>query len=201
MGPYTIAKVQQERIVTKFAKDHAWNLTIARPGFVWGPQRASVAGLGRHRGPLYVMFGPFNRLPLCHVFNCADCLVTMLAAPAAIGGTFNVVDTDDVRVWRYVLEYVQRTGQPGLPVPVPYWLALAMARLASRVNETLFKGKLRLPSLLMARRFESQFKPLRFSNRKLHDLLAWTPPLNFEACLKQTYDLAPDNAVTKGIPV
>ena len=186
MGAYTMAKVHQERIVTTFTNDFAWHLTITRPGFIWGPQRALIAGMGRHRGPLYVMFGPLNCLPLCHIINCADCHVAMLENPAAIGEIFNVIDADSVRVWRYVLEYARRTGQPGLPVPIPYWLARATARLASLASDRL---KTHLPSFLTPRRFESQFKPVRFSNRKLQDVLAWEPPLSFEDCLELTYGL------------
>jgi nucleoside-diphosphate-sugar epimerase len=187
MGVYTIAKVQQERIVTTFSKDHAWHLTITRPGFVWGPQRALIAGMGRHRGPFFVMFGPCNRLPLCHVVNCADCLVTILETPAAIGETFNVIDGDHIRVWRYVREYARRTGQRGFMLPVPYSAGHGVARVASLTSQLLFRGKGRLPSLLTPRQFESQFKPLRFSNRKLRDVLAWVPPLSFEDGLKVTY--------------
>jgi hypothetical protein len=39
----------------------------------------------------------------------------------------------------------------------------------------------------MPRRYVSQFKPLRFSNRKVTGVLDWTPPLSFEECLRQAY--------------
>jgi UDP-glucose 4-epimerase len=184
LGAYTVAKVQQERIVTTVSKDRAFHLTITRPGFIWGPRRALIAGMGRHRGPLYVMFGPFNHLPLCHVVNCADCHVSMLESPAAAGETFNVIDATDIAVWRYVLEYARGTRQFALPVPVPYRVALTAAQLAS-IGSGRFKA--RLPSLLNPGRFESQFKPVRYSNRKLKNVLAWDPPLTFKDCLNLTY--------------
>lgn len=187
VGAYTIAKVNQERIVTKFAKDYSIDLTIARPGYVWGPQRTEIAGMGRHWAPLYVMFGPFGRLPLTYVANCADCLVTMLENPASVGQVFNIVDGDEIRVWRYVWEFAQRSGQPGIPIPVSYHLALGAARLAHIISKKLFRTKGELPSLLTPDRLESQFKPLRFSNRKLQTVLKWRAPRTFEACLAQAY--------------
>ena len=190
MGPYTIAKVWQERVVSRLAKAHSWNLTIMRPGFIWGPQHAEIAGMGRHLGRIYLMFGPFTRLPLCHVVNCANCLVAAVESPAAVGETFNVIDGDHIRVWRYVQEYAQRTGQNGFLVPIPYYLGLGVARLASLVSRILFGSKGKLPSLLTPRRFESQFKPIRFSNRKLKKILSWNPPLNFDECLTVTYKSA-----------
>jgi nucleoside-diphosphate-sugar epimerase len=187
MGAYTIAKVWQERVVTRNATSNSWALTIMRPGFIWGPHHAEIAGMGRHLGQIYLMFGPLTRLPLCHVVNCADCLVKALENAAAVGESFNVIDQDSIRVWRYVYEYARRTGQNGFPVPVPYLVGFGVARLASFSSRMLFGKKGKLPSLLTPSRFEAQFKPIRFSNQKLRDLLAWAPPLGFIECLNLTY--------------
>ena len=111
MGAYTIAKAWQERVVARAANAHGFDLTIMRPGFIWGPQHAELAGMGRRFGRTHVMFGPFTRLPLTYVENCADCLAAAVDCPAAIGETFNVIDDDRVRVWRYVKEYARRTGR------------------------------------------------------------------------------------------
>lgn len=187
MGPYTIAKIWQERIVSRFAGMHSWDLTIMRPGFIWGSQHAEIAGMGRRHGRIYLMFGPFTRLPLCHVVNCADCLIAAIKSPAAIGETFNVVDGDDIRVWRYAREYARRSGQGGVLVPVPYRLGLGIAHLALFASRAMFGKKGRLPSLLTPRRFESQFKPVRFSNRKLKQVLNWKPLLSFDECLDLSF--------------
>jgi len=187
MGAYTIAKIWQERVASKFAKRQSWDLTIMRPGFIWGPQHAEIAGMGRHFGRFYLLFGPFTRLPLTHVVNCADCLVAALECPASAGKTFNVIDDDDIRVKRYVKEYAKWTGQAGFTLPVPYRFGFWLAQLAKFVSRMLFGKKGKLPSLLDPRRFEAQFKPIRFSNRKLRNTIKWRPPLAFDDCLKHTY--------------
>lgn len=190
MGGYTIAKVWQERVVSAFAAEHSWHLTIMRPGFIWGQGHAEIAGMGRHFGPAYVMFGPFSRLPLSHVINCADCLVAAVERQTAIGEVFNVIDDDNIRVQRYVREYMRGTGRRGLRVPIPYKLGLLTAICAAFLSRALFGPKGQLPSLLMPRRYESQFKSLRFPNRKLKERLSWSPPLSFDACIRNTYELA-----------
>jgi len=187
MGPYTIAKIWQERVVSRFAKAQSWDLTIVRPGFIWGAGHAQIAGMGRQFGRVYLLFGPFTRLPLCHVDNCADCLVTAAESPAASGEIFNIIDGDDIRVWRYVKEYARRTGQRGFMLPVPYRVGLGIAQLAALVSRTLFGSKGKLPSLLTPRRFESQFKPIRFSNRRVASILNWTPRLSFKECLDASF--------------
>jgi nucleoside-diphosphate-sugar epimerase len=187
MGAYAMAKVWQERLVSRAATAHSWELTILRPGFIWGRQQPVIGGMGRIFGRIYLMFGPFTRLPLTHVVNCADCLVASLECPAAIGESFNVIDGDRIRVVRYVCEFIRRTGQRGILLPVPYRLGLGLANLAAFVSRGLFGKKGRLPSLLIPRRFEQQFKPMRFSNLKLKDKLSWKPPLSFDDCLRLTY--------------
>jgi len=187
MGPYAIAKIWQERVVSRYAAAHHWDLTIMRPGFIWGSQHAAIAGMGRKFGRIYLLFGPTTRLPLSHVVNCADCIVAALECPRAIGQSFNVVDGDDIRVWRYAREYANRTREGGLFLPVPYRLGLGIAKLASMTSRIFFGKKGKLPSLLAARRFESQFKPVRFSNQKVMETLKWNPPLDFASCLEATY--------------
>ncbi|CCE09378.1 putative UDP-glucose 4-epimerase (NAD-dependent epimerase/dehydratase) [Bradyrhizobium sp. STM 3843] len=187
MGGYTIAKIWQERIVERFAQRNSWDITIARPGFIWGDGHEEIAAMGRKFGRLYLMFGPFTRLPLSHVTNCADCLVSALESPTASGQTFNIVDSDDVRVWQYVREYARRTRQPGLLVPLPYHVGLGLAQLAAFTSRKLFGEKGKLPSLLTPRRFESQFKPLRFSNSKIRTKLGWRPRFSFDECLAASY--------------
>jgi nucleoside-diphosphate-sugar epimerase len=189
MGGYTIAKIWQERVVSRFAKKHSWDLTIARPGFIWGAGHAQIAGMGRQFGRIYLLFGPFTRLPLCHVDNCADCLVTAIENPAASGEIFNIIDGDDIRVWRYAREYARRTHQRGFLLPLPYRVGLGVAQLAALTSRSLFGSKGKLPSLLTPRRFESQFKPIRFSNRRVRSILNWTPRLSFDECLDASFGL------------
>jgi UDP-glucose 4-epimerase len=187
MGAYTIAKVWQERVVSALARTHGWDLTIMRPGFMWGPSHAEIAGMGRRFGPLQLMFGPLSRLPLSHVVNCADALVAAIESQNSAGETFNVIDGDDIRVWRYAREYARRSGRGGVPLPLPYGVGLGIAQCASLVSRMLFGKKGKLPSLLTPPRFQQQFKPLRFSNKVLREKLAWTPPLDFDDCLRETY--------------
>ena len=187
LGGYTIAKVWQERIVRAAAEANGLALTVLRPGFIWGEGHTELAGMGRKFGPLFVMFGPFTHLPLIHVVNCADAVAAALKAPAAIGETFNLVDDDDVSVWRYVREYMRCSGLRGIYLPLPYGLGLAVAKLAGWVSRRLFGERGQLPSLLATRRFRSQFRPLRFPNQKARTHLSWRGRLTFAQALEASY--------------
>jgi hypothetical protein len=74
---------------------------------------------------------------------------------------------------------------------VPYVLAMASVRLAQLTSRLIFRGKGKLPSLLVPCRFEARFKPLWFSNHKAREGLGWRPALSYEEALRRTYG-APD---------
>ena len=185
---YTIAKWWQERVTCRYAEAHGWDLTVLRPGFVWGRGNAYLAALGQQIGRHHVVVGPRTRIPMTHVENCADVFALAATDPRASGQTLNVVDGPGERIWRYLADYMRGSGQRGWRVPVPYWLALSAVRLAS---VTVFRRATKVPGLLIPRRFESRLKPLRFDNSKLRQTLGWTPPLTYRQCLERTYDPAP----------
>lgn len=191
---YAAAKSEQERLVRReaFAKD--WALTVLRPGFIWGPGHADPPCLGQKIGPIHLVFGPSTRLPLTYVEKfLASICVQAAEDPRAVGETFNVIDDDEQRAWSFLGEHLRRSGGRGWRVPVAYGLALGACRVAHAV---LGKVVHSLPGLLIPRRFEARFKPLKFDNRKLRETLGWVPPLDWPERLRRTYDPLPDETAT-----
>jgi nucleoside-diphosphate-sugar epimerase len=190
VGDYASSKVRQEQLVMDVSKANGWDTTILRPGYIWGPDRAEIAGMGRRWGRFYVMFGPLTVLPIIHVANCAD-LIVKVAERNEIGHVaFNAIDDTEIRVWRYVYEYTKRTRYFGLIIPIPYWAGYLNAVLASKLGRRMLGAKT-LPTLLTPRQFEMQFKPLKFGKQLTHYALKWHSPLDFETCLNLTYRRAP----------
>lgn len=184
---YDVAKLWQERVVYRRAQANGWDLTVLRPGFIWGRSNEYLFGIGRTMGPIHVVVGPLNHLPTTHVENCADCFVEAMENPRSVGQTFNIVDGDGEINARYMWEWMRHTGSWGLPILLPYHLAYGFTQLAQRTSKLLFSGKGKLPGILVPKQFEAQFKPLRFSDRKLREVLGWRPPLTFAECLERTY--------------
>ena len=185
---YSIAKSWQERVTRRFAEQQGWDLTVLRPGFIWGRDHAYVAALGLQMGSLHLVIGPLSRLPLTHVENCADLFALAAFHPHAPGKTFNVVDGEGERIWSYLGAYLRGSGQRGIRIPIPYGLAYSLVRLAFA---TVFKRNQKLPHVLVPCRFESRLKPLQYTNRLARELLGWRPPLDFADCLSRTYGPAP----------
>jgi UDP-glucose 4-epimerase len=198
---YAVAKVWQERVVRRAAAAHGWQLTVLRPGFIWGRGNAYLACLGQRLGRMHLVFGGRTQIPLTHVVNCAVLFAMAAEDPRAIGETLNVVDGDEVRIWGYLGEYLRRSGVSGFRVPIPYALALTGSRLARWLSRRIFRGKGKLPSLLIPCRFEARFKPLSFSNRKAREILGWQPSLSFADGLRLTYEEPVARPATTVAPV
>ena len=181
---YTIAKSWQERITRRMAERHGWDLTVLRPGFIWGRDHGDLAALRLPVGRLHVVIGPFTRLPLTHVENCAHLFALAAEDPRARGQVFNVVDGPGPRIWTQLGAHLRGTGGGGLRIPVPYALAFALVRLAFA---TVFRRNPKLPHILVPCRFESRLKPLRFTNDRAREVLGWEPPLDHRTCLERTY--------------
>ena len=184
---YAIAKVWQERVARCLAERHGWELVVLRPGFIWGRERAYLAGLGQAVGRAHLTISPRTRLPLTHVENCADLFARVVDHPRAACETFNVVDGHDARTWHYLGDYVRGTGAGWLRIPVPYCLARGVVALADRISKLIFRGKGKLPGLLVPSCFEARFKPLRFSSLKIRQALDWQPPFTYAECRQRTY--------------
>jgi nucleoside-diphosphate-sugar epimerase len=185
---YTISKWWQERVTRRFAEEHGFELTVLRPGFIWGRDHGYMAALGQQFGRHHLVIGPMTRMPMTHVENCADVFALAATDPRASGQTLNVVDGPGKRIWTYLSDYMRGSGERGLRVPVPYWLAISAVRLA---YATVFRSATKVPSILIPNRLESRLKPLRFENRRLRETLGWTPPLDYRECLARTYGPAP----------
>lgn len=173
---YAIVKTWQERVCRRFAEAHGLQLTVIRPGFIWGEERPWVEGVGMRLGSTVLVNGPFRRLPLTHVDSCADCIARSVACEAANGETFNAIDSDDVRAWRHAGELI-RDGAANVRrrIALPYVLGLWAAFLASGLARWLLGPENRLPGILIPGRYRARFRSLRFPNQKAVRLLGWKP--------------------------
>jgi UDP-glucose 4-epimerase len=182
---YAIAKFWQERVVRRFAAQHGWELTVLRPGNLWGREHAYLAALGLKVGKFYLVIGPLTHLPMVHVENCADLFALAAVDPRARGHTFNVVDDSETKmIWTLLGNYFRGTGEQGIRIPIPYRFAHFAVSLAFA---TIFRRNLALPLVLIPSVFEARLKPLRYTSRRAREVLDWHPPLDYRQCLARTF--------------
>lgn len=186
---YAIAKIEQERLVRRFAKAHGWGLVVLRPGSIWGSRHLNLPDIGQPVSKIQLVIAPFAKLRLSYVENCADAFVR--AAESRHEGELiaNVVDGDKVTAWRYAGEVFRRCGVKKFRWPVPYHLGLLATAIFTGI-QSLIPRKRFLPSILVTRRYEARFRPVKTPNNVLHDSLGWVQKYSFERGL--------DRAMTEG---
>jgi UDP-glucose 4-epimerase len=182
---YTIAKLGQEQFVRQRCASSGIALTVLRPAMIWGRGREYPSTIGLQVGRLRLVIGRERQLPIVHVENCADAFAAVLEAGSKTNGVFNVVDHPDVTVRRFVTDYSHRSGDSGLSISAPYWLAAACVNVLHR----LAKGPLqqRLPSFAAPARFSARYKPLRIDAARLRSTIGWHPPIGYQECLDRSY--------------
>lgn len=184
---YTVAKIWQEKVARRQTARDGRELTILRPGMVWGPGREWMSALGQRVGGLHLTFGPKRCLPLTYVTNCANCFAHAIDHPRAGGKTFNVVDGADVTVWHYARRYVP-VFEPGVKlVPISYRAARIGVGFTKLTVDRLLGGVSRLPGLLTPQTFEARFAPNRVSGERIRTEVDWLPPLSFAECARLTF--------------
>jgi len=194
---YAIAKFWQERVVRQAAGEAGCQLTVLRPGFIWGKGNDYLFCLGQSVGPLHLVIGPRTRLPITYVTNCAEAFVLAAEKHEGADHTLNVVDNDSVRAWQYMGHYLRGNGLGGIRVPVPYRAFLMLTYLAQWTSRRIFNGKGKLPSLFVPCRFKARFKPLRYSNELVRAVLNWSPTINFDQAVAATWPVEP---ITMPVP-
>ena len=190
---YAIAKVWQERVARDYSQQHAWGLTILRPGFIWGHGNEWCSGAGLETGRRILVNGPFRRLPLTYSENCAQAFAVAAEATAASQETayneeiFNVIDSDNVRAWRFAGDYLLRSGQQKRRIPLPDFLFRATANCAALICRVSLGRNWKLPGLFMPNRYTARFGSRRFPANKLREKWGWYPRFTYAEALERTY--------------
>lgn len=191
-GGYATAKLWQERISRRFAEAHGWELTIVRPGFIWGPGNELPEGsIGPRVGRLQLVFGPRRRLAYTHVRNCAGAIAACVDSDAASNAVLNVVDEFQPTAWQFarIAQQNEPNAREFFLLPVPYVVLRVIVWLAGQAGRRVLGPRAKLPSFLTPSRFAQGYKPLRYDVRRLARALESHEPLDFGEAVRATWSV------------
>jgi nucleoside-diphosphate-sugar epimerase len=180
---YTTAKLRQEQVAREGCARAGIGLTVLRPAILWGAGREYPPTVGQRLGPVHVVIAAARPLPTAHVENAADAFAAAVDAPGA-GGTFNVVDGEDITAAQFVRDHLRRSGRFGVRIPGSYALGLWAVALLARLAGPL---RARLPGFAHPARFAARYRPVRVAGTRIAATLGWRPPLSYGQCLDRTY--------------
>ncbi len=178
---YCRGKIAQEVLCSTVAADAGLPLQIMRIGALYGPGRVWNAHIGVGLGPLLIQVGKDGEIPLSHVRHAAQALVLAVEEAAQErSGVVNVVD-DDLPDRKRFVKALKWRGWPKITIP------LRMVEFAARRlgRWTARPGLLRMPVL------RARLMPLRYDNRRLHDI-GWRSEGRFEDLMRQAREPVDD---------
>lgn len=184
---YAFSKLAQEKLARKFSDEQGWKLTVLRPGVIYGPGKTSNARLGMKTENFWFTFAGWARVPVTYVEHCANVIVLAAETEASIGQIINVVDDNPPTQWGYIQRVSKYMHPRPVPIPIPWTALRLLAQAAGWTNRLVFKGKARLPSIFVPCRQHARFKPLRYPNAVLRNVLGWSPKYTLEQALERCY--------------
>ncbi|HEV7733987.1 MAG TPA: NAD(P)-dependent oxidoreductase [Candidatus Binatia bacterium] len=136
---YALSKAEAERVVTSLAAEHAIDLTIIRPGGIYGAFDPNFTTLFRRLLGLPVApFPAMLHTPFAYGGDVAEAIALALETPAAVGRAYNVVGED-----RPVWEMADAWGAAGgrvpwirIPVPIPVRVSYDITRATTELGWT-----------------------------------------------------------------
>lgn len=189
---YAWTKLWQERVVRRL-EDGPAELTIVRPGAIYGPERRFQWRLGRMLGEdALLLYGGGNPMPLNYVENTAALLAECGRHPAAAGLVLNAVDPDPptqrayARAWR-------AAGGPSRIVTVPLWVLRAIGRSLATARQRT-EGRVAPPAFVDPYVIEPSFRRFRFETGTATERIGWRPPVGREEAYRRSF------AVDEGAP-
>jgi nucleoside-diphosphate-sugar epimerase len=183
---YAQTKLLQETPVRETAQQNGWRWTILRPGVIFGKDNLWTARLGIQGKRWWLRTGAWAKLPLVYVENCAEAIVMALESSAANGAIVNVIDDELPTQRQYAAELRRRWPMRVKIVSIPWMAMRAIAGLADLTNKLLFKGRAKLPGLLIPVRLHARCKPLRFTNERLKQATGWKPKYSWRQGLDRS---------------
>jgi nucleoside-diphosphate-sugar epimerase len=184
---YAWLKSWQERLVSERLAEGPAEVTIVRPGAIYGPERPFQHRLGRRLGGRgLLLMGGASVMPLVYVDNVASLLAECAGNPLAAWQVFNAVDPDPPRQLTYLRRWLR--AQPHriwvLPLPLTaYSAAGAGLELAGRLSG----GRIAPPGLLDRYAMIPNLRSFRYDTTKPATVLGWQPGVSPAEGIDRTF--------------
>jgi nucleoside-diphosphate-sugar epimerase/predicted dehydrogenase len=186
IGAYARAKIETEKIVFDAYATQGLEVTVVRPGMVFGPLgRVFFPHFGyRYGDNIFLLIGKdTNPLPLTYVENTVEGIIRAATIEKAVGQAYNLIDDNEVTVREYLKRFTEVTGiNPriiALPYVIPY-LATAGYEIAASLG--LVKNGVTSRAQLKWKR-----ATVKFDNTKAKSELGWQPEVTIQDGLTKTF--------------
>ena len=181
---YSYSKLSQESLFWQYREKYGLDLTVLRPGVIYGPGSNSVSNrVGFPAFGTFFHLGGKNLLPLTHVENCSEAVALVALREGSDGEVYHIVD-DEVITSRQYLRLYRDHDKSLRTVSVPYPVMMLLSRVFQWYSN-YSKGQ--LPAVFTPYKTKTTWGGNRFSNAKLHSI-GWKQIVPTEAGLRRSFE-------------
>lgn len=184
---YAQTKLLQEELVREFEQNYKAQVTIVRPGLVYGRDNlwSTLLG-GKLTDNLWLRIGAYATMPLTYVENCAEAIISSAERSEAIGQTLNIVDDNLPTQRAYVKKLIKNNVSIPKLIPVNWTLMRLIAWTFWIYNKKVLKGQAKLPGIFNPIILDARFKHFHFSNARAKEILNWKPKYSLDTALERS---------------
>jgi nucleoside-diphosphate-sugar epimerase len=184
---YAQTKLIQEELFREFERNQGGQVTIVRPGMVYGRDNLWNACLGAEIGEnSWLLIGSHAHMPLTYVENCADAIIAAAQQDEAIGKTINIVDDDLPKQSVYARKLIEHMPEPPRTVSISWTIMRLIAGILWLYNKVFLRGKAKFPGIVVPAKLHARFKPLRYTNKRAKQILNWTPKYSLDTAIERS---------------
>jgi predicted dehydrogenase/nucleoside-diphosphate-sugar epimerase len=183
-GAYTQTKLAAERLVQEAIRERGLQAVILRPGQIFGPgaERVTPNGVIALAGRWVAIGSGAQTIPVVYLDDVVDALQLAAVAPKAVGGTFNVVDTQAVTQQEYLDRCRNKLGSELKLVRVPTWTFMGLGFGVELL------GKLLRRDVPLTRYRVRSLRPLaNFDTHAAREELGWSPKIGARGGMDATF--------------
>jgi nucleoside-diphosphate-sugar epimerase len=132
---YTQTKVESERLVLQYQRDHKLPAVVLRPGFIYGPRDRTVLPRivdNLKAGRVVYFDGGRHALNTIYVGNLVDAILLAIERPNAVGQIFNLTDGETISKRQFFETVADGLGLPRPKRALPLFLGKLAARFMER---------------------------------------------------------------------
>jgi nucleoside-diphosphate-sugar epimerase len=184
---YTQTKVEAEKLVLAYHRNHSLPVVVLRPGFVYGPRdRTVLPNLIKRMttGKIHYLGGDRRAMNTIYVGNLIEAVFLAIEKPEAVGQIYNLTDGEFVSKRRFFEAVADGMGLKRSKQLLPRWLAAIVARILERqMRRAVANGK---KPILTPAQFKFLLLNLDFSIEKAKRELGYRPRFSFDQGMNET---------------
>ena len=134
---YAWSKLEQEKLVKSYGKEHDIKFSIVRPGCVFGPNsRSYVKEYINTMKKCPVLISGGDKKALCYVDNVVDVFFLAALKSKANGQIYNATDNNTIS-WKEYANFIAGVLNLKKPRSIPKYAALTLAKILQMIYKLL----------------------------------------------------------------